>query len=106
MGNDYLKIIINEAEATYFTNWLSNSGWRYLGITVMKTSEDRTGANTISNTLVKIYLDRVLAGTVNIPSHFEDDRTDPSVIEDIIGRDFRGLIRFIRLQSSMFCNAN
>jgi hypothetical protein len=36
-NSQYLKVIVNDAEATYFHNWLSNSGWKYLAVTVIKT---------------------------------------------------------------------
>jgi hypothetical protein len=31
---------VNGNEATYFSQWLQNSGWRYIAVTVIKNSID------------------------------------------------------------------
>ena len=65
-----MKVIINEQEVTFFHEWTRNTGWRYLAVTVIKNYLDASLPEEISNSQVKIYLDRILAQTVNIPSYF------------------------------------
>jgi hypothetical protein len=74
-------------------------------VSVVKTYTDTSGGAEIASSQVKVYLDRVLATTMNIPSYFQDDQSDATKVSDTIGRSFRGVIRMIRLQSSMFCGA-
>jgi hypothetical protein len=99
-----MKVIINDAEVTYFNNWISNTGWRYLAVTVIKTYVDASAVKEISSSQVKIFLDRALVATLTIPSYFKDVQT--GVVSDKIGYNFRGVIKLIRLQSSMFCGAS
>jgi hypothetical protein len=102
-----MKVIINSYEATYYSEWLKNTGWRYLGVTVVKQYVDTSspGGAEVSSSMVKIYLDRNLVATLTIPSYFQDDQSVPTAVEDTIGRNFHGVIRLVRLQSSMFCGA-
>jgi hypothetical protein len=58
-----MKVIINEQEVTYFHEWTKNTGWRYLGVTVIKNYLDESGINDISASQIKIYLDRGLVST-------------------------------------------
>ena len=67
-----MKVIVNDAEVTYFNNWMSNTAWRYLAVTVIKTYVDASAANEVSSSQVKIYLDRSLVATLTIPSYFQD----------------------------------
>jgi hypothetical protein len=72
LDNNYMKVIINDAEGTYFNNWISNTGWRYLAVTVIKNYVDASATKEISSSQVKIYIDRTLATTLTIPSYFKD----------------------------------
>ena len=56
-----MKVIINDQEVTFFNEWTRNTGWRYLAVTVIKNYLDESTAFEISNSQVKIYLDRTLA---------------------------------------------
>lgn len=103
VDNNYLKVIINEQEVTYFHEWLKTSGWRYLAVTVIKNYVDGSAAKEISQSQVKIYLDKTLASSQTISSHFEDVQS--GTVSDKIGFNFRGVIKTVRLQSSMFCAA-
>lgn len=106
IDNTYLKVIINSYEVSLDSDWLKSSAWRYLGVTVVKQYVDASSSGTeISSSAVKIYLDKYLAGTYTIPSYFQDDQSVPSAIDDTIGRNFHGVIRRVRLQSSLFCGA-
>lgn len=48
VDNNYLKVIINEQEVTYFNEWLKTTGWRYLAVTVIKNYVDGSAAEEIS----------------------------------------------------------
>jgi hypothetical protein len=100
-----MKVIVNEHEVTYFNDWMRNPGWRYLAVTVIKNFMDTSNVNDISSSQVKIYLDRTLAGVLKIPSSFKDDQSDPTEVIDRFGYNFRGVIKMVRLQASMFCGA-
>jgi len=54
---------------------------------------------------IKIFLDKTLVATMQIPNAFTDDQSDVTLVQDQIGRNFRGAIKLARLQSSMFCGA-
>ena len=49
LDNNYLKVIINKAEVTLFSEWLKNSGWRYIGVTVIKNYVDSSSSTEISS---------------------------------------------------------
>lgn len=95
LDNNYLKVIVNEQEVTYFNEWTRNTGWRYLAVTLIKNYVDGSGVREISSSQVKIYLDRTLASTQTIPSHFKDEQT--GTINDIFGYNFRGVIKLVRM---------
>lgn len=98
LDNTYLKVIINGQEVTYFNNWLGNSGWQYIGVTVIKQYTDSSVlTGEISSSQVRIFLDKTLAATLTIPTYFQDDQSVPGSISDTIGRNFRGVIRLIRM---------
>lgn len=60
---------------TYYNNWLANSGWQYIGVTVIKQYTDTSNvvSGEIMQSQVKIFLDRTLAATLTIPTYFQDD---------------------------------
>ena len=103
-----IRVIINGNEVTLYSNWLSSSAWRYIAVTVVKSYYDSStvGGNAISSSQVNIYLDKVLAASLTVPSFFQDDQSDATKISDTIGRNFRGVIRLVRMQASMFCGAS
>ena len=99
LDNTYMKVIINGNEVTLYSNWLSSSAWRYIAVTVVKSYYDSStvGGNAISSSQVNIYLDKVLAASLTVPSFFQDDQSDATKISDTIGRNFRGVIRLVRV---------
>ena len=108
LDNNYIKVIINGFERTYFQEWGKNTGWRYIGVTVTKQFVDYSTSPTapIARSVVNIYIDRTQAPSFTVPSFFQDDQSVPSLISDVIGRNFNGVIRIVRLQSNMFCGAS
>lgn len=72
LDNTYLKVIINGFEGTYYSQWLQNTGWRYISVTVIKQFYDssNSGQAILSSSLVKIFVDKTLAATFTIPSYF------------------------------------
>lgn len=57
LDNNYMKVIINSKETTYYNNWLNNPSWRYLAVTVMKIFDDGSASLEISQSQIKIFLD-------------------------------------------------
>ena len=70
LDNTYMKVIINNKEATYFISWMTNSNWRYIGVTVMKTYVDDSTTTEVSSSTVKIYIDKSLATSTTVASYF------------------------------------
>ena len=68
-----MKVIINNVEGTYFSSWSTNSGWRYIAVTVIKNYDDFSTAVEESSSQILIFIDKSLSATMTINSHFQDD---------------------------------
>jgi len=70
LDTNYLKVMINGFEGTYYQTWAQNTGWRYIGVTVVKQFADFSSGAPVVSSLVNVFIDRTLAATFVLPSFF------------------------------------